>query len=78
MTLLDDFIEILRKQREEGFEIIEISLRSGVHDEIRDELSKQTNSPNINTIVSLSGIPVVIDDTIPSSKLWIMKRKVKK
>jgi len=75
MTLLDDLMEVYQKAFEKGFEIIEIDLKPVAHKKLKDELEKTMNKPNINEIKSLFGIPVVIDDTIPSNKLWIMKMK---
>jgi len=75
MTLLDDLEEARNKAWKEGFEIIEISLKTETHEKLKKEVDKMMYFPNFHNIKTVFGIPITIDNTIPSNKLWIMKKK---
>jgi len=73
---LTELQEALEKEWERGYwEIIEIDLTPQSHNKIKSQLEQQILAKEDFEINTLFGIPVVVDDTIPKDRLWVIKRK---
>lgn len=77
MNYLDALTKSLEKEIQEGlWEVIEIRLRSESHNQLKKELETRSNR-RIHMITSWFGIPVIVDDTIPSDRVWLIQKKEK-
>lgn len=57
------------------WEVVEIHLTPSTHKGLLGQFETERKEGEIACIDTLFGIPVVVDDTIPKDRMWVIRRK---
>jgi len=60
------------------WDVVEIHLTPSTHKSLVDELQEDQKEHEIACIDTLFGIPVVVNDTIPEDRMWVIRRRRRK
>lgn len=75
MSYLNKIKEEIQKELEVGeWEFVEIRIRLEAHEELKKELQQKSNLP-FKQLESILGMRVIIDDSIPKNKAFLLRKK---